>query len=92
MLMATTTTKRRPPSSPKPIEPEGWLAALAKRAVELQRDIDAALDELVASDRAFCPKMSAPVIKSLRTAQHLYGFCACRWVRDEAATCCKDEA
>jgi hypothetical protein len=91
MLMATTTTKR-PPNSPKPVEPEDRLAALAKRAVELQRDIDAALDELVASDRASCPKMSAPVIKSLRTAQHLYGFCACRWVRDEAATCCKDEA
>jgi hypothetical protein len=89
MRMATTT-KRSP--TPKPVEPEDRLAALAKRAVELQRDIDAALDELVASDRASCPKMSAPVIKSLRTAQHLYGFCACRWVRDEAATCCKDEA
>jgi hypothetical protein len=67
-----------------PEKPIPTIAALAKRAEALQHDINAALDDLVACDRESCPNLPEPVIKGLRTARHLHGFCACRWAQDEA--------
>jgi hypothetical protein len=78
MLMTNTHHKGR-----RVLEDEPTITMLAKRAAELQRDINAALDDLVASDRE-ATNLPAPVVKSLRTALHLYGFCPCRWVQNEA--------
>jgi len=65
-------------------EPMATIQALAKRAEQLQRDIDEALDRIIEEDRQTCPGIPGPVLKGLRTARFCHGFCACSWLKNEA--------
>jgi hypothetical protein len=60
------------------------LAALARRAEQLQAEIDAALSRTVAGDCKNCPGIPERVLRGLRTARFCHGYCACSWLRSEA--------
>jgi hypothetical protein len=68
------------------VEPMQTIAALAKRAEELQTEINKVLDAFVAVDCRHCPGIPPGSLKNMRITRHLYGFCPCSWVRNEAGT------
>jgi hypothetical protein len=62
------------------------LVALARRAEQLQAEIDEALNRVVECDRKNCPGIPEAVLRGLRTARFCHGYCPCSWLRNEAET------
>jgi hypothetical protein len=60
------------------------LAVLARRAEQLQAEIDEALSRIVAGDCKNCPGIPEAVLRGLRTARFCHGYCPCSWLRNEA--------